>query len=142
MVEWHRDVGPAVWVAVDWIVTGDPLHSLHSTNELVANLDRVRGISNVPNTFVPLLAGMLKLPIFLAALAGIVLAVWRRGWRTVALPLALIGVGAVTFVAIGFAELALLPRYLTVPAVAMCVFAGMPIVICAENMSAPVCIAR
>ena len=41
-----------------------------------------------------------------------------------AIPLALLGAGALTFVAIGVAGLSLIPRYLTVPAVALCVLAG------------------
>jgi hypothetical protein len=41
-----------------------------------------------------------------------------------AVPLALLGTGALTFVAIGIAGLSLIPRYLTVPAVALCVLAG------------------
>jgi hypothetical protein len=41
-----------------------------------------------------------------------------------AVPLALLGAGALTFVGTGVAGLSILPRYLTVPAVALCVLAG------------------
>jgi hypothetical protein len=41
-----------------------------------------------------------------------------------AVPLALVGTGALAFVAIGVAGLSLIPRYLTLPAVALCVLAG------------------
>ncbi|HEV2785308.1 MAG TPA: hypothetical protein VGV67_02875, partial [Solirubrobacteraceae bacterium] len=41
-----------------------------------------------------------------------------------AVPLALAGTGVLTFVAIGAAGLSLVPRYVTVPAVALCVLAG------------------
>jgi hypothetical protein len=41
-----------------------------------------------------------------------------------AIPLALVGTGVVTFLAIGVAGLSLIPRYLTLPAVALCVLAG------------------
>jgi len=41
-----------------------------------------------------------------------------------AVPLALLAAGIVTFVGTGLAGLSILPRYLTVPAVALCLFAG------------------
>jgi hypothetical protein len=90
----------------------------------VADLDRKRGIANVPGTLVPHLTEMVKLPVAVAGLIGLV-AAWRRlGARAITVPLALFVVGVATFVAIGIVELALLPRYLTVPAVGLCLFAG------------------
>jgi hypothetical protein len=52
---------------------------------------------------------------------------WARGRKprgAVEVPLALLGGGIVTFAASGVAGVSLLPRYLTVPAVALCLFAG------------------
>jgi hypothetical protein len=51
-------------------------------------------------------------------------AVRLLGWRAVALPLALFAAGVATFVGTGVLGLSILPRYLTVPAVALCLFAG------------------
>jgi hypothetical protein len=115
---------PVGWAVVDLWVTGDPLFSLHATSDLAEELRRKRGLGEVPKSFVTFLSSTLRPPVFAAALIGVALA-WRlRGWRSVAVPLALVAAGALTFVASGVAGLSVLPRYLTVPAVALCVFAG------------------
>jgi hypothetical protein len=53
------------------------------------------------------------------------LLLWRlRTGRALHVPIALFGAGVVTFVATGLAGLSVLPRYLTVPVVAVCIVAG------------------
>jgi hypothetical protein len=59
-----------------------------------------------------------------AGVVGLVLAVRRYGAARMAVPLALLGAGALTFAGTGVAGLSILPRYLTVPAVALCLLAG------------------
>ena len=117
-------VAPVLWAAVDLAVTGDPLFSLHSTSDLAESLGRERGVRNVPSSFVTFLADLARPPVALAGVVGLALAVRRFGVRRMAVPLALCGAGVLTFVAIGVAGLSLIPRYLTVPAVALCVLAG------------------
>ena len=117
-------LAPLLWATVDLAVTGDPLFSLHATSDLAASLGRERGLANVPSSFVTFLADLARPPVALAGLAGLVLALRRFGPRRMAVPLALAGTGMLTFVAIGIAGLSLIPRYLTLPAVALCVFAG------------------
>ena len=115
---------PLLWCLVDLAVTGDPLFSLTNTQALSDSLDRERGLANVPSTFVTFLADLARPPVALAGVVGLGLALRRFGARRMAIPLALLGAGALTFVAIGVAGLSLIPRYLTVPAVALCVLAG------------------
>jgi len=115
---------PVGWALVDLAVTGDPLFSLHSTSELSEALGRERGIENVPSAFVRFLADVARPPVALAGVIGVVLAVRRYGARGMAVPLALLGAGALTFVGTGVAGLSILPRYLTLPAVALCLMAG------------------
>ena len=117
-------VAPVLWAAVDLAVTGDPLFSLHSTSDLAESLGRERGLRNVPSSFVTFLADLARPPVALAGVVGLALAVRRFGVWRMAVPLALCGAGVLTFVAIGVAGLSLIPRYLTVPAVALCVLAG------------------
>jgi hypothetical protein len=117
-------VAPVVWAGVDLAVTGDPLHSLHATSSLAETLGRERGLSKVPKALVTLLADVARPPVALLGAAGVVLAVRRWGWRQMAVPLALLATGVVTFVGTGIAGLSILLRYLTVPAVALCLFAG------------------
>jgi hypothetical protein len=117
-------VAPVVWALVDVAVTGDPLFSLNATSSLAEALGRERGIGNVPSAFVSYLTDVARPPVALAGAAGVVLAVRRFGLRAMAVPLALLAAGMLTFVATGVAGLSILPRYLTVPAVALCVMAG------------------
>ena len=115
---------PVLWALVDLAVTGDPLFSLHATSDLAQSLGRERGLRNVPASFVTFLADLARPPVALAGAVGLVLALRRLGMRRMAVPLALVGTGVITFVAIGIAGLSLIPRYLTLPAVALCVLAG------------------
>ena len=115
---------PVLWCLVDLTVTGDPLFSLTNTQALSDSLERERGLGAVPSTFVTFLADLARPPVALAGVIGLALALRRFGVRAMAIPLALLGAGVLTFVAIGLAGLSLIPRYLTVPAVALCVLAG------------------
>jgi hypothetical protein len=115
---------PAIWALVDLAVTGDPLFSLHATSSLAEALGRERGLRNVPSAFVTFLADVARPPVAAAGVAGLVLGLRRYGWARMAVPLALLGAGALTFAGTGVAGLSILPRYLTVPAVALCLLAG------------------
>jgi hypothetical protein len=117
-------VAPLVWATVDWAVTGDPLHSLNATSELADDLGREQGLANVPSAFVSFLAATVRPPVAVLGVLGAIVAVRLLGWRAVALPLALFAAGVATFVGTGVLGLSILPRYLTVPAVALCLFAG------------------
>lgn len=117
-------VGPLGWAAVDLWVTGDPLFSLHATSDLADELNRNRGVGEVPRAFVSFVTDTARPPVAIAGLAGAVLA-WRlRPSRGLYVPLALFGAGLVTFLATGLAGLSVLPRYLTVPVIAVCLAAG------------------
>jgi hypothetical protein len=128
----HRRVGlalavaaaPVTWALVDLVVTGDPLHSLHATSGLADDLGRVRGIEHVPGSFVSFLGTTVRPPVALLAPVGALLAVRLLGWTALRVPLALFAAGVITFVGTGVLGLSILPRYLTVPAVALCLFAG------------------
>ena len=117
-------LAPALWCLVDLLVTGDPLFSLHSTSELADELNRTRSLSEVPGDFVRFLADTAREPVAAAAVIGIVVAWRRRDGRAVHVPVALFLAGSLTFLATSVAGLSVLPRYLTVPAVALCLPAG------------------
>src|SRR4051795_1603280 len=117
-------VAPLIWAGVDLWVTGDPLYSLHATSDLADELNRRQGLADVPRSFVSFVVDAARPPVALAAVAGVVLA-WRlRVRRALHVPLALFGAGVLTFLATGIAGLSVLPRYLTVPVVAVCIIAG------------------
>lgn len=115
---------PLVWAVVDFAVTGNPLHSLTATSALADELERPRGLGEVPGSFVAFVADVARPPVALAGVLGVVLAVRLLGWRRLVVPIALLAAGAVTFVGAGVAGLSILPRYLSVPVVALSLFAG------------------
>ncbi|HEV2752449.1 MAG TPA: glycosyltransferase family 39 protein, partial [Solirubrobacteraceae bacterium] len=115
---------PLLWAAIDLAVTGDPLHSLNATSDLAEELNRPRGLVEVPGAFVTFMADVARPPVALAGVLGIGLAVARLGWRPLVVPLGLAAAGLVTFVGTGVGGLSILPRYLTVPVIALCLFAG------------------
>lgn len=117
-------VAPLLWALVDVVSTGDPLHSLNATSELADELGREQGLANVPGAFVSFVGATVRPPVFLLALVGGVLAVRGMGWTALRVPLALALAGIVTFVGTGALGLSILPRYLTVPSIAFCLFAG------------------
>ena len=111
--------------STDLLVTGDPLFSVHATSALADELGRKRGIEHVPGSFVSFLADTTRAPVSLAGPLGIGLAWWRRDQlRALHVPLALFGAGTLAFAGTGLLGLSILPRYLTVPAIALCLFAG------------------
>jgi hypothetical protein len=115
---------PLLWCLVDLVVTGDPLFSLHSTSDLADELNRNRGLSSVPGSFVSFLTDTARAPVAAAGVIGAVL-LWRfRRGRSLHVPIALFGAGAITFLGTGLAGLSVLPRYLTIPVVALCIVAG------------------
>jgi hypothetical protein len=117
-------LAPVLWCAVDAWVTGDPLFSLHSTSDLADELNRSRSFSEVPGDFVSFLTDTARLPVALAAVAGVAWSWRKRDAHAVHVPLALFLAGSFTFFATSAAGLSVLPRYLTVPAVALCLPAG------------------
>ncbi|HVW17193.1 MAG TPA: hypothetical protein VHB30_02985 [Solirubrobacteraceae bacterium] len=125
---------PALWAAVDWAVTGHPLHSITATSDLADALHRRRGIEHVPHSFVSFLVDVARPPVAAAGVLGLWLA-WRDRARlpTAYVPAALLVGGSLTFLVTGAAGLSILPRYLTVPVVALCLFAGHAVAVLARD---------
>lgn len=132
---WHLALvvaAPLLWMAVDAAVTGNPFHSLTATSQLADDLGRERGIGRAPSLLVTQLVDQARPPVAAAGLLGvgvlllgtrIGLARPPRRVRIVLMTLLLAGV--VTFLAAGVAGLSLIPRYLSVPVVALTVLAAL-----------------
>jgi hypothetical protein len=123
---------PLLWVAMDLWVTGDPFHSLTATSQLADDLGRDRGIAKAPRLLVSQLVDQSRPPVFVAGLAGlaVLLLAPRAGLRLPTRPvrtvlLALLIAGVLTFLAAGVGGLSLIPRYLSVPVVALTVLAAL-----------------
>ncbi|HEX6115886.1 MAG TPA: hypothetical protein VFY99_02220 [Solirubrobacterales bacterium] len=115
-----------VWVGIDFAFTGDPLYSQHATSETVASLDRGEDLAELPGALAVSMTELVKPPVILAGLAGIVLAVALVPRRTL-MPGIVLVTGIGTFLAIGAAGFAVIDRYLIVAAAAFCIFAGFAI---------------
>jgi hypothetical protein len=130
-VSWNRRVayaalaaiGPLVWVAVDFAVTGNPLYSLTGTRDLAEELGRNKGGAAVPAALYAFLVKLAKFPVMIAGMAGVVLAVVLTPRRAL-MPLVLFAIGAGTFALVGVAGLSVIDRYLLVPSLCVMVFAA------------------
>ena len=114
---------PAIWVASDWLITGNALWSLTNTRHTALTLGRETGIAKVPE-YIPRRIGEILGPaVLLGAALGGVLTLW---WlRSRALLGAVAGIVAVVvFAAFASVGLPIDTRYAFVPAALLCVFCG------------------
>jgi hypothetical protein len=116
-------VGPVLWCAIDYVVTGDPLFSQHHTSALAEELGRANGLRAVPSASYGFLLGLDKAPVFFAGGLGAALALLIAPRRAV-MPLVLLAVGLGTFLLVGIAGLSIIERYLLVPSLMVMVFAA------------------
>lgn len=126
LVRWTRyaawaAVGPVVWVAVDFVVTGHPLFSLQHTSGLAEELGRTKGLSEVPSSMKRFFYNLAKAPVLYAAIAGFLAALYLAPKRIV-MPAVLWLIGTGTFVLVGAAGLSVIDRYLLVPTLMVMVF--------------------
>jgi len=117
-------LAPAIWIGLDWTVTGDPLFSLHSTRSGAEALGRTRGIENVPTVLLESIGQLVRKPVAAAGLLGLGLAVAILGVRRQYGLLVVGALGLAAFAGIGVAGLSLLPRYLFAPGIVVAVFAA------------------
>ncbi|MDQ3936612.1 MAG: hypothetical protein M3340_18480, partial [Actinomycetota bacterium] len=109
---------PLLWAASDLAVTGDPLFSLHTTRDLAETLNRPRDFRAAVETAPQYLESVLGTGVALVGLAGCVVAAVVLYERAL-LPLAILGLGLLAFMALGVAGLPILTRYLLVPGVVL-----------------------
>ena len=130
-VAWRRDArllplaiaAPVIWMLHDWVLAGDPLHSLLDTRDNAATLQRITGLDDVPLTVPRRLGEILREPGLFGAAAGgiLVLALMRR---RAALPIAAGFASLAAFCVLAAAGLPILGRYLLLPAALLAVFCG------------------
>ena len=126
--EWVRvgvivAIAPVVWALSDFIVTGDPLYSLNYTTESARQLGRRQSLFELPGVTLRYLAELTKPPVFVAALAGIVLA-WRMARERFFVPVVLLAWGTMTFLLISLRGFSVINRYVLVSALALMLFAS------------------
>jgi hypothetical protein len=117
---------PLIWAGTDWIVTGDPLHSLHGTAALAEEVDRRRDPEDVPYWTVQYFAFALRLPLVLGIPIGLVFA-WLYVRRRAMLPVAVVAAMVAVFAAGPLFGLPLIRRYVETPAVLLTLFYGLAV---------------
>jgi hypothetical protein len=117
-------VAPFLWMLQDWIVTGQPLHSLKGTKELAGEVNRRRPAQDVPSRTLWYLKLLLLWPLAFGVPVGLVYA-WRRArsrWMPLLATIVIL-VGFIIFTAL--VGLSLIQRYMITPAVLLALVYGL-----------------
>lgn len=112
---------PLAWMTLDWIWSGEPLHSLRATRELAASLDRPRGFGAAMDLGSGYLSALLSEPVLWTGLAGCILVISLASERAM-LPALVFLAGSAGFAILAVAGLPLIGRYLVLPAAALTFF--------------------
>jgi hypothetical protein len=119
-------VAPIVWAASDWLVTGDPLHSLHGTADLAEAVDRRRDITEAPYWAVQYVGYALREPVVIGVPIGLFFA-WRYRLRGALLPLAVVAAMTAVFMIGPLFGLPLIGRYMRTASVFLSLFYGLAV---------------
>ncbi len=119
-------IAPLVWTGLDYAVTGKPLFSLQHTSGLAEELGRTKSLTEVPGAMAHFLINLDTMPILLAGVAGVVLALLMVPRRAI-MPAVLLGIGLGTFLLVGAAGLSVIDRYLLVASLMMMVFGAVAV---------------
>ena len=98
----------------DLIVTGEPLYSFTSTREVSGEFGRNRGLADAIRNIPNFLGGNDRIVTVGIGGLGLLVALYILR-RRAALPVALGGLGVLTFLIIAAGGLSVIPRYLTIP---------------------------
>lgn len=119
-------VAPAVWLATDAIVTGNPLYSLNSTAGLAAELERTQGFTSVLGSVWSYGVRIDHLPVVVGGVVGIGLAAVMTPRRAL-VPLAAFALLLGVYVAEGAAGASVVDRYLMGTATALLPFTAVAV---------------
>ena len=117
---------PAIWMLSDLLVTGNPLWSLAGTHETAATLARESGLDAVAAAAPRRLVEILRLPVLVASIGGLVAGLALFAGRTL-LPVAMAVVNGLAFAIFAVAGLPLLGRYVFVAAAMLALLAAVAV---------------
>ena len=112
---------PLLWALCDLAITGDPLFSLHNTQDAAARIGRPRGIGNALDLTSSYLSEMLGAAVVWCGLAGCLAALYLL-YRRALIPVAILALGLGGFLVLGVTHLPLLRRYLFPAGAALALF--------------------
>ena len=113
--------GPLGWAAFDWVVAGDPLHSMNQTSSAAERIGRPRGVDRAVRLTPGYLTDVLTAALAVGGAAAALLAL-RFARARARLPLALGVLGGAGFLVLGLGDQPLLARYLFLPSAALALF--------------------
>ena len=119
-------LAPVIWAATDWIVTGDPLHSLHGTADLAEANNRRRRVDQVPYWTAKYLGSTLREAPLIGMVIGLAFA-WRHRLRCAVLPLVVAAAMLLVFAVGPIFGLPLIGRYVRTPAILLALFYGLAV---------------
>jgi hypothetical protein len=119
-------LAPLLWAALDWYVTGDPLHSLHGTADLAEAVDRRRRPEQAPYWTLQYFGYTLREPLVVGFPIGLFFA-WRQRLRAALLPLAVVAAMTAVFMLGPVFGLPLIGRYVRTPSVLLTLFYGLAV---------------
>src|SRR4051794_24632534 len=125
---------PLIWAGSDWLVAGDPLHSLHGTAALAEAADRRRDPQDVPYWTAKYFGYALREPMVIGVPLGLAFA-WLFARRRAMLPAAVVAAMTAVFAIGPLFGLPLIRRYIETPAVLLTLFYGLAV--CGWTMLPP-----
>jgi hypothetical protein len=117
---------PILWIAQDWIITGQPLHSLHGTKTLAGEVNRRRPPLSIPKRTAWYFKLLLLWPLALGVPLGLVFA-WLYARRRFALLVATAAILTAWIVVTSIVGLSLIQRYLVTPGALLAVVYGLAV---------------
>ncbi len=117
---------PLIWAGTDWIIAGDPLHSLHGTADLAEAADRRRDPEDVPFWTAKYFGYALREPMVIGVPLGLAFA-WFHARRRAVLPAAVVVAMTAVFAIGPLFGLPLIRRYVETPAVLLTLFYGLAV---------------
>ena len=117
---------PLLWALSDLLVTGDLLHSLHSTADLAEEQNRRRNVVTVPYWTAKYFGYTLREPLGLGVPIGLTFA-WLYRRRAATLPVAAAAAMTLIFGIGPIFGLPLIGRYIRTPAVLLAIFYGLAV---------------
>jgi hypothetical protein len=117
---------PILWIAQDWIITGQPLHSLHGTKTLAGEVNRRRPPLTIPSRTAWYFKLLLLWPLAFGVPAGLVFA-WQYARKRFTLLVATALALTLWIVLTSIVGLSLIQRYLVTPAALLAIVYGLAV---------------
>lgn len=115
---------PILWIAQDWIITGQPLHSLHGTKTLAGEVNRRRPPLSIPKRTAWYYKLLLLWPLAFGVPLGLVFA-WLHARKRFALLVATAVALTAWIVITSIVGLSLIQRYLVTPGALLAIVYGL-----------------